>query len=491
VFEIEPEKAERFSDAGEFVETLNTLHKNPVPQARDIFSAKSGLHICRAPGRLDVMGGIADYSGSLVLELPTREATFAAIERDPERKLTIVSLDAAGGGTARAFDMPLADFEEHGKPVEYERARERFERDPDTHWASYAAGAFLVLMREKSMRFHEGARILISSSVPEAKGVGSSAALEVAVMQAACAAFDVRLTPLETALLCRKVENLVAGAPCGIMDQMTVTLGESHRLLPILCQPAVAHDTVSIPEGVAFFGLDSGIRHRVSGADYGSVRTGAFMGYRIIAHKEGFSVKQAKEGKGALDIDDPLYKGYLANIDPSVFEGSHAKRLPERIEGKAFLDMYGGITDQVTRVDPGTSYAIRFPTAHPVYENSRVHSFARLLAATHLNDQQLDRMGELMYRSHASYSSCGLGSAGTDLLVELVRALGPERGLYGAKITGGGSGGTVAVLGRSGAKGAIEEVAEEYERKTGHSPYIFSGSSPGASRFGCMKLNSS
>jgi galactokinase len=85
----------------------------------------------------------------------------------------------------------------------------------------------------------------------------------------------------------------------------------------------------------------------------------------------------------------------------------------------------------------------------------------------------------LMYASHASYSACGLGSRGTDLLVQLVRAAGPAKGLYGARITGGGSGGTVAVVGSHDAYPAIHQVAAEYELATGHRPHIFAGSSPG------------
>ena len=61
---------------------------------------------------------------------------------------------------------------------------------------------------------------------------------------------------------------------------------------------------------------------------------------------------------------------------------------------------------------------------------------------------QKSALGELMYESHASYGACGLGSGGTDLLVKLVRESGLATGLYGAKITGGGSGGVVAVLAR-------------------------------------------
>jgi L-arabinokinase len=88
-----------------------------------------------------------------------------------------------------------------------------------------------------------------------------------------------------------------------------------------------------------------------------------------------------------------------------------------------------------------------------------------------------------MYESHASYGACGLGSPGTDRLVELVRAEGPSGGLYGARVTGGGSGGTVAVIARKDAVDAIARVAAAYERATGYRPYVFAGSSSGVRTF--------
>jgi L-arabinokinase len=97
-------------------------------------------------------------------------------------------------------------------------------------------------------------------------------------------------------------------------------------------------------------------------------------------------------------------------------------------------------------------------------------------------------MGELMYESHESYSACGLNSEGTDLLVKLVREAGPQQGLFGAKITGGGSGGTVAVLGHRDAGTSVAKVAEAYAGASGHRPYIFAGSSPGSAAFGHLRL---
>lgn len=471
-------------DVAEFLELLNSADQ-PWASKGELFDRAGELVIARAPGRLDVMGGIADYSGSLVLEMPTCEATIVALQRVDEPHLKIVSLGEEGGPVLR-FEMPLSDFGMGGQPVEYQSARARFGQNPEQHWAAYVAGVFLVLMRERGVVFREGARLLISSKVPQGKGVSSSAALEVATMQAVTAAFDIPVGGRETAILCQMVENLVAGAPCGVMDQMTAACGEEHQLLALLCQPAELLGTITIPRELAFWGLDSGVRHAVTGSDYGSVRVGAFMGYRIIAEMAGFRVKENLPGE-ALQIDDPQWRGYLSNLTPSEFEHLYAAQMPERISGSEFLARYGGTTDVVTRVDPNRDYAVRIPAAHAIHEHHRVRLFAELLNAP-ASERQLQLLGELMYQSHASYSACGLGSAGTDLLVELVRDAGPWQGLYGAKITGGGSGGTVAVLSRRDAAASIARVAEKYAVETGHRPHLFRGSSPGSTSFGHLRL---
>ena len=91
-----------------------------------------------------------------------------------------------------------------------------------------------------------------------------------------------------------------------------------------------------------------------------------------------------------------------------------------------------------------------------------------------------------MYQSHASYGACGLGSDGTDLLVDLAREAGEAEGVYGAKITGGGSGGTVAVLARADAVERVHALAKEYGRRTGRQPYVFECTSNGAAITGAQ-----
>ncbi len=77
-----------------------------------------------------------------------------------------------------------------------------------------------------------------------------------------------------------------------------------------------------------------------------------------------------------------------------------------------------------------------------------------------------------------------------DFLVEAVRKRGVESGLYGAKITGGGTGGTVAVFGESDAlKKHVPEIAREYSRRIGELPDVFEGTSPGASEFGARRYH--
>ena len=95
---------------------------------------------------------------------------------------------------------------------------------------------------------------------------------------ASTAALGCSVDGTEAARLCQVAENRVVGAPCGIMDQMVSAVGRRDRLLALLCQPAEVVDYVKIPKGLAFFGIDSGIRHAVSGSDYTSVRVGGFHG---------------------------------------------------------------------------------------------------------------------------------------------------------------------------------------------------------------------
>ena len=73
-------------DVSAFIETLRA--------APSFFDGTNDIFVTRAPGRLDVMGGIADYSGASMLELPIAEAAVAGLQRQVERRITIKGLVA-------------------------------------------------------------------------------------------------------------------------------------------------------------------------------------------------------------------------------------------------------------------------------------------------------------------------------------------------------------------------------------------------------------
>lgn len=462
------------------IELVRSLPNASDPFLASFLTAGRRIAVGRAPGRLDVMGGIADYSGSLVLEMPLSCATFAMAQAQEARQLDVLSLREG-----RPFRFGIDLNEITGEASTTEALAERFARDVSDRWAAYVVGSVSRCLTSNGLVPTHGLRVLITSDVPEGKGVSSSAALEVATMAATAACCGLDIDGPTLAAACQWAENHIARAPCGIMDQMTSALGQHDRLLRLRCQPASVEGHVAVPDRYRFYGIDSGIRHAVSGSDYGTVRTAAFMGYRMIAELAGLAA--TTEGSRAR-VQDARWGGYLANITPSEFARDFADRLPNRMRGAEFLARYGGTTDVVTRVSPEAWYPVRQATSHPVYENDRVSRFGDLLSTGLEHADAAVSMGALMFRSHASYSACGLGSDGTDRLVDLVVETEPAQGLFGAKITGGGSGGTVAVFGTEAARSAVHRIARQYEQETGIHAFVFDGSGPGAQELGVLVI---
>ncbi|XP_030947210.1 L-arabinokinase-like isoform X2 [Quercus lobata] len=496
--------------------------------AAGLFNWEDEIFVSRAPGRLDVMGGIADYSGSLVLQLPIREACHVAVQMNHPSKhrlwkhalarqqakgqgstpvLEIVSYGSELSNRGPTFDMDLSDFMDGDQPISYEKAKEYFAKDPSQSWAAFVAGGILVLMTELGVRFEDSISMLVSSAVPEGKGVSSSASVEVASMAAIAAARGLNICPRDLALLCQKVENHIVGAPCGVMDQMTSACGEANKLLAMVCQPAEIVGLVEIPSHIRFWGIDSGIRHSIGGADYGSVRVGTYMGRKMIKSTASSILSRSLPNGDGLNLDDLEDLGvelledeasldYLCNLSPHRYEALYSKVLPESMLGETFLEKYADHHDPVTVIDPKRTYGVGAPAKHPIYENFRVKAFKALLTSA-TSDEQLTALGELLYQCHFSYSVCGLGSDGTDRLVQLVQEIqhgklskSKEGTIYGAKITGGGSGGTVCVVGRNSLRSSeqILEIQQRYKKATGYLPFLFEGSSPGSGKFGYLKI---
>jgi L-arabinokinase len=424
--------------------------------------------IGNAPGRLDVMGGIADYSGSLVLQMPIREKTV--VEFTPREDFLCRITSHTSDSERHDISLDYRSLLKDGK-ANIVFAQQKLRENKDGAWAAYIIGCALMLHHYKGIEF-KGGDFRVHSDVPLGKGVSSSASLEVATMNALAQAFNITFTGTELPVLAQRVENQVVGAPCGLMDQLATFFGKPGKLLPIVCQPDLVREPVSIPDNVAFIGIDSGVRHSVGGASYGDVRCAAFMGYSIIAQSLGASLHTFQQAKDRNDFSALPYRGYLCNITVNEFESRFLNLLPQKIKGKDFIREFTLTTDAATQVDPEVEYAVRQCTAHPVYENERVHNFLELLrtfnsVAAAERESSLNSLGHLMRQSHESYSQCGLGSSRTDEIVSLSK---DRDGIYGAKITGGGSGGTVCLLtwGEAGKKSVMdlhEQLCKKYNTR--------------------------
>src|SRR5687767_14164175 len=143
----------------------------------DFFSTNGSAISANAPGRMDVMGGNANYSGSLLLQMPIKQTTTVNIQ---ERN------DGVFNFRTQITKNKTEDFTIHVSEVKDRPLAEagviiRSIKGGD--WAVYVLGCFLVLQKEKGIAL-TGANVFIESKVPWGKGVSSSAALEVATVNA-------------------------------------------------------------------------------------------------------------------------------------------------------------------------------------------------------------------------------------------------------------------------------------------------------------------
>lgn len=403
------------------------------------------MYTASAPGRLDVMGGIADYSGALVLQKAIRNQTTVSVVLRNDFQCCLES-QLFNGETLR-FTIDYRSLLNHGR-VDYRYAHQQLQTDSTGGWAAYVLGCVLALQKEKGVTF-TGGDFIIRTEVPHGKGVASSAALEVATLKALEKAFGLNLKGTELPRLAQIAENHVAGAPCGLMDQIASTFGNPNSLLPIICQPDHVKQPVPIPNGLAFSGIDSGLRHHVSGASYADVRCAAFMGYTIVALSVGARKQDIEYARIAGRQNHLPFSGYLCNISVRDFENRFAQLLPETIKGADFLKEFGPTHDSITSIKPDRTYKVKTCASHPVYEQHRASEFLNLIrhiSATsdiQLKNDYVLQMGALMLESHNSYSACGLGSHRTDEIVNQALKL---RGIKGARVTGGGNGGTVCLM---------------------------------------------
>jgi len=256
----------------------------------------------------------------------------------------------------------------------------------DVGWTRYAQGV-LTELRAAGVALPPVA-VAVASDVPVGAGLSSSAALEVAVARAALAAANATLSPREIALLCQRAEHVHAGTPCGIMDQWCVAHADDDSSALLLDCATLAWERVDLPRELAIEVVDSGVRH--------ALRDGGYAARRA-------DVEEAARLLGVALLAE-LPRERWSEIDG----------LPPRIARRA---------------------------RHVVRECARVREAVAALRA-----RDVARFGALLYESHASLrDDFDVSTPELNAIVERAR----NDGALGARMTGGGFGGSAVVARRA------------------------------------------
>ncbi len=298
--------------------------------------------------------------------------------------------------------------------IEINLSKEQTVSDPK--WSNYLRG---VIRGFQDLNYHiPGFDAAIVSSVPLGAGLSSSAALECSFATLLEGLVDTVLPTAEKALLAQKAEHDFAGVPCGIMDQFASAFGMKDQLILIDCRSGK-------PEMVPF--------------------------------------------------SDPSLSIIVANTNVShdLSDGGYGARRKDTEDGLAFIGKSSW--RDVTMADV---YAAEEKMGNRIFRRSRhvVTEIARTMEAVEaFKSGDFSNIASLMEGSHRSLrDDFEVSCDELDLMVALAQEIGFEGGVLGARMTGGGFGGSTVTLCRSAdAKNIAQQMHERYQAQTGIEPLLF------------------
>ncbi|MFJ5153693.1 galactokinase [Streptomyces sp. NPDC088353] len=288
--------------------------------------------------------------------------------------------------------------------------------ESDRNWTGYPAGVVWAL-REAG---HEvtGADVHLASTVPTGAGLSSSAALEVVVALALNDLYALGLKGWQLARLCQRAENVYVGAPTGIMDQTASACCESGHALFLdtrdLSQRQIPFDLAS--EGLCLLVVDTRVQHAHSGGEYGRRRAGCEKGAALL---------------GVDALRDIPYDGLDAALAGLAGE------------------------EEVARL-----------VRHVVTEDERAERVVSLLESGDIRS-----IGPILTEGHASLrDDFRVSCPELDLVVDAALA----SGALGARMTGGGFGGSAIVLTDTSDVPTLTKAIEHSFTAAGHrTPRVF------------------
>ncbi|MET7798918.1 galactokinase [Streptomyces decoyicus] len=365
-----------------------------------------------APGRVNLIGEHTDYNDGFVMPLALPHTTLAAASPRTDGVLRLHSGGADGGIVELRIDELRPASGSASEALETSRGGAQ----RSGGWAAYPAGVVWA-MREAGLPVG-GADLHYDSTVPTGAGLSSSAALEIATALALNDLYALGQEPQRLAQLAQRAENAFVGVPCGIMDQTAAACcTEDHALFldtRDLTRRQIPFDLAG--EGLRLLVVDTRVKHELGDGAYAERRAGCERGARAL---------------GVRALRDVPYA-----------------HLPEALDKLAD--------------EPVVQALVR----HIVTENHRVEEvIARLDAG------RTRAIGPLLTAGHASLrDDFKISCRELDLAVDTAHAAGA----LGARMTGGGFGGSAIVLVEEADATAVGAAVTEAFAAAGHAvPRIF------------------
>ncbi|HMP84022.1 MAG TPA: hypothetical protein PKA41_15085, partial [Verrucomicrobiota bacterium] len=190
------------SDPFELQEIERLLQKpNSDASGLASFFSAGEIWVTRVPARLDVMGGIADYSGANVCEAVLGRGVLMGLQARTDRTLRIRTMQAGIKALPIETRLPLDSFKSGDGLADYSEIRAFCQANPLANWAAYIVGSVFTLLKEESVRLPYGFNLLLLSAVPMNVGIGSSAAVEIGTITCVNSYLGLKLSPSRIARL--------------------------------------------------------------------------------------------------------------------------------------------------------------------------------------------------------------------------------------------------------------------------------------------------
>jgi galactokinase len=345
---------------------------------KDTFGAEP-QKIVLSPGRINIIGEHIDYNDGFVLPAAIDKIICFAFEKNNSNKSKIVAIDLE-----EEFEIDLND-EVHLN---------------DKTWTNYLRGVINQL-KINGFKF-EGFNCVFSSNIPVGSGLSSSAALECGFLFGINELFDLKIKPIDIALMGQKAEHWV-GINCGIMDQFSSVMGQENKVIKIDCRTLdfEYHDANFIDYSLILF--DSNVKH--------SLMTSAYNERR----------QQCEEGIATIKKNYPKITSFRDCTENQVIS------LKDKMSAAVFKRSHF-VVKEIKRVT---------------------------LACEALDRGDIETLGKLMFETHEGLSvDYEVSCAELDMIVDTLKK---EEAVVGSRLMGGGFGGCTINLIKKGHEERIKK----------------------------------